>query len=325
MYDYPKIKNDQIFELLSKDILEIKLSCRISSYGRNGQNQNGIDLYTDGTRRVVQCKDYLKEKSAKKVKKVLLEELNKTKNLPFRFEEFWFATALDRDVNIQNVVEEINESSKLHIYILFWDDIEEILSWHTELAQKYYPSFRNQNYNVRSLISLGFFSCILSELIELMSSEGNVICSYCDEIENGLVWVNNVNTKDSLKAHLDGVRSYFNGKLDSEKYNLGDVCQWGKIIENNIWSINNSLEPIYSPYFIIGALLSIYHDHDLGDDYMTSPENIEWLSKLKFEIDKLNITQDRKNYIWSYIKKHKYNKKCSNCAWAIYGFLIKTL
>lgn len=72
-----------------KDVLEEKYGIRLSQYGRSGQNQNGIDLYTSGNPRiVVQCKDYLVGKSVADMQAAILEELIKTQKLEFAFAEF---------------------------------------------------------------------------------------------------------------------------------------------------------------------------------------------------------------------------------------------
>lgn len=50
---FPKLKSYEMFELLARDVMQIKLGTILSLYGRNGQKQNGIDLYTSGENRIV--------------------------------------------------------------------------------------------------------------------------------------------------------------------------------------------------------------------------------------------------------------------------------
>ena len=114
---FPKLKSYEMFELLARDVMQIKLGTILSLYGRNGQKQNGIDLYTSGENRiVVQCKDYLSNKSSDEINKVFLNELGKTKLLDFTFDQFWLVTALDRDTSIQNIVENMQDQYAGTIY-----------------------------------------------------------------------------------------------------------------------------------------------------------------------------------------------------------------
>ena len=107
-----KIEKSIYFWTFGKNVLEGKYGIRLSQYGRSGQNQNGIDLYTSGNPRIViQCKDYLVGKSVADMQAAILEELIKTQKLEFAFAEFWMATSFDRDTQIQNMVERINEVS----------------------------------------------------------------------------------------------------------------------------------------------------------------------------------------------------------------------
>ena len=58
----PKTSSAEEFEKICNDVLTLTLNQNFQLYGRQGQNQNGIDLYVDlpdGGRIVAQCKNYL--------------------------------------------------------------------------------------------------------------------------------------------------------------------------------------------------------------------------------------------------------------------------
>ena len=62
----PKSRSAEEFELMCSDILQNNYGVRFQSYGRNGQAQNGIDLFAQlpGTHNlyvVAQCKNYFGE------------------------------------------------------------------------------------------------------------------------------------------------------------------------------------------------------------------------------------------------------------------------
>lgn len=309
---FPKIKDDKLFEILVRDVMQIKLGITLSLYGRQGQAQNGIDLYTSGENRiVVQCKDYLSDKSQSEIETVLLYEIDKTKKLNFTFKQFWIATALDRDVNIQNTVENIQNNLKGNTYILFWDDIEEILSYNANIVVQYYPQYLSINQNYASLIFLGFFSQVFADYIDLMRFERTSALLYCDCIENGLNWVTNNNTKKSLQVHLTEIRNYLNGPLDMiHDFKLENEFYWCQTVQQNICSIQYSLENNCLTYFRIGISLGKL-DHLLNFSKKTQI-NDSCIDELKKSINDLNLRKSDKKKIKNYFerltdKNTKYN------------------
>lgn len=299
---FPKIKDPDTFELLARDTLQVKLNITLSLYGRTGQAQNGIDLYTSGENKiVVQCKDYLSDKSPTEISSIILNELGKTQKLDFPFKQFWLATALERDTNIQNIVETLQNNSVRTIYIFFWDDIEEILSYNGNIALHYYPEYCGMNENYSSLICLGFFSIVFTDYIDMMRFERTPALSYCYMIENGLNWVFNPNTRENLQICLAEIKKYLTGSLNlTIDFKQENAFYWCQDVQRNINSISYSLSQNYLIYFRIGIALGKL-DHVLSSN-TNKGSNERYINELKQLLSSLNLTTNQSKVIQDYLK-----------------------
>lgn len=137
----PRSRSAEEFENMCADILTVIYKISFSIYGRQGQEQNGIDLFasnTEGHHIVAQCKNYY-ACSYKKLQEQLSKDIASAKNLPFSISEFIAMTSLDRDVATQNLI--LNLSTTFDVKILFWEDIQKAISGETNLLHKYYPQF----------------------------------------------------------------------------------------------------------------------------------------------------------------------------------------
>lgn len=137
----PKTRSAEEFENMCADVLGKLYGCPFEQYGRQGQKQNGIDLIglqTPSMCIVAQCKNYY-ALTYEKLRKQLIEDMEATENLPFSFQIFVGMTSLERDVMTKNAVLNVNVSFKVEI--MFWEDIQNILSSDVKLLKKYYPYY----------------------------------------------------------------------------------------------------------------------------------------------------------------------------------------
>ncbi|MBQ7783095.1 MAG: hypothetical protein IJ368_03915 [Oscillospiraceae bacterium] len=142
----PRSKSPEEFECLCKDVLPYLIQgTEFEIYGRKGQLQNGIDLYSVDQKIVVQCKNYFEPYNlVKQIKSDYSQALQKLNIIPF--ETFIAMTALQRDVKIQNEILQINrktDAPKIKIY--FWEDIAKVVCENIKILRDYYPSFFLQN------------------------------------------------------------------------------------------------------------------------------------------------------------------------------------
>lgn len=139
-----KFSDDKVFEYFICDYLSAKLGVNFTTFGRNGQKQNGIDgLHykpdDDQHYNVVQCKNY-NEKILKYDE--IVEHLESAHKSNLKINHFYFVTASNKDVNLQRKLQEnhfaLTEKYGFSIDLLYYSDIfrEVITSYHA-IAKKY--------------------------------------------------------------------------------------------------------------------------------------------------------------------------------------------
>lgn len=137
----PKSRSPEEFESLCTDVLTNTYNKRFTLYGRNGQKQNGIDIYVqsdNGNYIVAQCKNYFSI-SSKNIIKQIEKDVEAAKQTKFQISKFIVMMALDKDSKVQDSIMNIN--STFNIELWFWEDIQQKVCNDNILFRKYYPSF----------------------------------------------------------------------------------------------------------------------------------------------------------------------------------------
>lgn len=132
------------FEDICHSAFQLKWNVsNLKRYGRTGQKQHGVDIFGEnnyGQFSAIQCKN-----TQKIDKDVILSECEKIELFPEKIEVFYIATAVDRDVNIQNFIFQLNneriKQNKCPVHIVFWQDIVKDLSIDTNTVKRYYPQY----------------------------------------------------------------------------------------------------------------------------------------------------------------------------------------
>lgn len=146
LYSLPKLTDDKSFENLCCDIMKTKSPLGFTVYGRNGQKQNGVDIFpTISGRPYIQCKNY--QDKDKKTKDRFIEEITDDYNTAISTyddcKQFWVFTALNSDVYIINKIKYLSNDNK-PIVPFFWEDITKEIIYHPDLLRIYFPFFFNQ-------------------------------------------------------------------------------------------------------------------------------------------------------------------------------------
>lgn len=135
----PTPKSWDEFENIIYSIYQVKNPyTHIERYARQGQSQDGIDIYIQNQNNtVIQCKNY---------NSLTINNIdNIVKKVTFNpHGEIIIAVALKRDKTLQDYVR--NNYSNQNVSIYFWDDIELDLG-NTGLIQTFYPQFFIQESN----------------------------------------------------------------------------------------------------------------------------------------------------------------------------------
>lgn len=148
----PRSKSPDEFESICTDILTKIYNIRFTRYGRNGQGQDGIDIYTKikkGKYNVAQCKNYYKPSSVNTLIKKIEADVKSAEKSIFNTSnshilKFIVMTSIDRDTKVQNTIININSTFD-DIEVWFWEDIQQNICNDTSLLQTYYPQFFNNS------------------------------------------------------------------------------------------------------------------------------------------------------------------------------------
>ena len=129
-YHIPGSDDPHGFELLVRDCASIKFGQDFHLYGRSGQTQYGIDIFSDDWTLLIQCKAYSETmKNHKSFQEDIKAKFAEAKahfqreGKPF-FHCFILATTLKRDALSQEIVKELNEQEPdIKISVWFIDDL----------------------------------------------------------------------------------------------------------------------------------------------------------------------------------------------------------
>lgn len=139
----PIPKSSYEFESICLDYIKYNYpNSNAQQYGRQGQNQHGIDIFGGNFELLVQCKNYYVSASTNASQKAqslfqqIVTDYNNAKQYFPNLNQFVIMTTFDRDTRIQNNVAALSGN----VSILFWDDIESFLCTHPNIFTKYYNS-----------------------------------------------------------------------------------------------------------------------------------------------------------------------------------------
>lgn len=143
----PPPSNWQDFQTLIGDIAKVKfIEHSVQEYGRQGQSQNGVDVYAvDMWDKCIgiQCKE---TKSGGLTNKLIDEEVDKALKFRPKLDLFIIATSLRIDASLQNHVNTLNSSGHLtlKIQLMFWDDINQEINRSSAVRANAYQVFQEQ-------------------------------------------------------------------------------------------------------------------------------------------------------------------------------------
>jgi len=157
----PKSRSAEEFELMCRDILQKRCGTCFQQYGRNGQLQNGIDLYApsslgNGQYIAVQCKNYFGNPNPPAlISKIKADLVAAKQQTVLHIQKFYIMTSFDRDVQIQNAIIGLQVSCPFDLEVMFWEDIQSCIVSNPPLLAKYYPFFVGED-NLVTLFNLAF-------------------------------------------------------------------------------------------------------------------------------------------------------------------------
>lgn len=128
----------QVFERLCRDLVRAEWGGSAELHGRQGQGQDGVDVYamSDGGYVAFQCKNKGQRSDAKLKPKEIKEDVRKAREFEPPLTKLIFATTAQRHTDTQATVRKINEAHReedpacFTVEVNFWDDLVELLREH---------------------------------------------------------------------------------------------------------------------------------------------------------------------------------------------------
>ncbi|WP_202966868.1 hypothetical protein [Chryseobacterium sp. Hurlbut01] len=124
-YQLPPLKDEKLFEELTCDVFNFVenttsyVNTDFQIFGVKGQNQKGIDVFSNKTKTVIQCKLKSIGRKDETIRKNLIQDidadLEKVKELKIEFDKFIFVSTFRDDTQIQEPFKSTSKRAKLTI------------------------------------------------------------------------------------------------------------------------------------------------------------------------------------------------------------------
>jgi len=139
------IINDKDFEFLLMDIFNsIHDTGTYQIYGRNGQGQSGVDVFSKEKKTAIQCKykkdTKLTDKVRDSIKKEIRNEAIKAKDFKIEITTYYYATTYPHDTVLQDYVAQISDEFPFSIIYMGWDEIRRIFLQFPRLFDRYFKT-----------------------------------------------------------------------------------------------------------------------------------------------------------------------------------------
>lgn len=247
-HSFPPPAYWQDFERLLKDLYP-----NMKSYGRQGQKQDGIDLYNPADQNqkiVIQAKQkdfdkYLSISQIESYAKKAKEYFN-----DFKFETLLIATTMRVDKNLQKQLLKLNISKKsdfeFNVNLIFWDELNEMINERNDVISKYYkeiyiasPKTNLYTYLSSTLYYEQFISGNQEQQNQLMLDVYKHL-NYLAKSCNPEYGVSNFNdSHDIYRKFIYDFFDYFSKYKDGKRMKLDDCWFAGRNLKRNVFQFNS--------------------------------------------------------------------------------------
>lgn len=181
---YLKPSDDKEFENMIRDLFALHWKDDNTQIrGRSGQSQNGVDVYGYPNKSSALYGIQCKLRNDSKLKKTEIEEeILEARNFTPKLDTLIFATTMNRDTKIQDLIFEFNRNEKalgsFNIQIKFWEDICGLLNGYREIILKYYSEYLIYRREIENKPLISYQetpSLLLGFLFDVSSSMSNTL------------------------------------------------------------------------------------------------------------------------------------------------------
>lgn len=165
--NYPRPADWKQFERLSIALMSCVFGSRFDQYGREGQRQDGVDLYCrlkDGSIIAVQCKG----RNGNLGKKLTVAEVDKavqeTESFLVKIDRFFILTTSPHDAALTNRALELTEQRALvgkgSVEVWGWESLENIIRENASLQDSFYSEYKPKISLRGWILRVGMASCL---------------------------------------------------------------------------------------------------------------------------------------------------------------------
>lgn len=196
-------------------------SPNLTKHGRQGQPQNGVDIYGEdhlGLFVGIQCKKYDLELTTKTVE----EEIEKAENFKPDLKAFYIATTAPSDTKIQSAIRLISgkrvSANKFPVGIFFWNDIIQDLANNEAVFAKHFPQLSIKGTNAQNgqkfiaILDLVYYGVNFNQSMNLLFGEvyedPNQLAILCNVLESAAMQLMTEKKQQNLIADLKYIEDY---------------------------------------------------------------------------------------------------------------------
>ncbi len=153
-FNLPPLKNSERFEHFVCDLFnyveKTDSYVEFQIFGKRGQNQKGIDIFSQKNKTVIQCKAKDGRGRDETIRNTLLtdieNDLDKVRELNFPFDRIFFASTFRDDSQIQEHLNYLHAERHYSFSLQYigWDTLTHYAEDHDDLLKKYFPQFRQK-------------------------------------------------------------------------------------------------------------------------------------------------------------------------------------
>lgn len=235
----PAPKSWDEFEDITKSALEATWKSTLSRHGRQGQRQDGVDIFGDNAKGEfvgVQCKNTIGGVS----ESVVDSEVSLAESFRPVVNTLFIATTAPRDVHIQKYVRNISadrhQKSLFKVELLFWEDIAQFLSEDEAKFFKHYPQFSPNSSSTAD-------STLFSEFLQLLPSAKGVI-AFLDQNNMAGFSFRSENfepLREFCSSWDNAEHEFHNVELESlRKSLLSHMNEYWSLLATETWPVNSN-------------------------------------------------------------------------------------
>ncbi len=337
----PPPSDGGLFEKICLELYKAEYGEQTQINGRQGQSQDGVDIFVQDQDIGIQCKK--REVTSKIKKEELLKEVEKAKNFDPSLKKFILATTCKRDANIQKEARIISEKHRnqdlFSVEIHSWDEIKDLFEKHPTIYQKFYgidkfikkSKYNAVQYNLNSELDLNLIKSNSShselnrikdlidnkpqtafkQLEKLKAEEWHIL----DDKEKYRVITNMGCAKIKMNENMEGCKLLigalqFNKEDEDANYN----CAMGYLIRNDIEKAKQYIEkvkelnPLNINAYIINVQIQDREDKTLEEIIDSIPADLKENDRMIHALAHISIRKKQYEQAEKWLKLSCKNK-----------------